>query len=499
MKRPYLVSITRNNRTTKISVFIILLAFCPGVFIESFWSDDYAALMNSNGMVQLLLSDARPTQAALTSLSFSLIDSPQNGWILRCFALVALILVFLFIVKRINKSRQGNIGIFAIAIAFCLPSFQMYIHWSNAWSFLWAALAGLHAFNFWTSSNPIKKLLGVFLLVLALTNYPPAAVFYFATIVVVNVLNGSKASKLINETIQGLYLFVIAAVTSITIVVITLQVFQVRPTGRVRLISLYEIPDKIVWLFTRPITTGLRPFMIDSPAPEFALITAMPIVFILFFGIKVQARLLNESIFRRGFYVAFSLILTLIPLVVTPENQIEFRLISGYCWGITSLAVYFFLIMVDQRFGNPDSMTGVKTTILFTTPIALLLVSVISVNVHYMELFNNSYHKKNAFLNEKISTCFNTGGARNVFILPPKQPFPFHKRLGVFSMSTDLYSGWVAEPNVELILKQRGVSAHVKYFDKRPTNLEERGLDCIIDLEEFRKTLIKIPTKDSEN
>ena len=66
-------------------------------------------------------------------------------------------------------------------------------------------------------------------------------------------------------------------------------------------------------------------------------------------------------------------------------------------------------------------------------------------------------------------------------------------------MSTDLYSGWVAKPNVELILKQRGVSAQVKYFDKRPTNLEDRGRDCIIDLEEFRKILIEIPTKYSGN
>ena len=467
--------------------------------MESFWSDDYAALMNSNGMVQLLLSDARPTQAAVTSLSFSLIGSPQNGWILRCFALVALVLIFLFIAKRIDKSKQGNKGIFAIAIAFCLPSFQMYIHWSTTWSFLWATLAALQAFNFWTSSSPVKKLLGVFLLVLALTNYPPVALFYFATIVVVNVLNGSKASKLINETIQGLFLLAVSAVTSIAIFAITSQVFQVQLTERVRLISVYEIQDKIVWFFTRPITIGLRPFMIDSPAPGFALITAMPVVFILFLGIKAQAQLLNESIFRRGLYCAFSLILTLIPVMVTPENQIEFRMIPGYCWGITSLAVYFFLIMVERQCGKPNSMTWFKTTILFATPIALLLVSVISVNVHYMELFNNSYHKKNAFLNEKISRCFYAGEARNVLIIPPNQPFPSYKRLGVYSMSTDLYSGWVAKPNVELILKQRGVSAQVKYFDKRPTNLEDRGRDCIIDLEEFRKILIEIPTKYSGN
>ena len=117
-------SLNRLNITNAIGVFIILLAYAQGVFRESFWSDDYPAIMDTQGVVDHLLKDARPTAAALFSPSFSLLNGPANAWILRFLALIALLLIFLFISKRINNSKYSNIGKFAIAIAFCSPSFQ---------------------------------------------------------------------------------------------------------------------------------------------------------------------------------------------------------------------------------------------------------------------------------------------------------------------------------------------------------------------------------------
>ena len=484
-----------NNQSTNISLLIILLAFSPGVFMESFWSDDYNSLMNRNEVVDLLLSDARPAQAIATIFGFSIISGPGDAWKLRGLALAAMIFLFLLIAKRINKSRQRSFGIFSIAISFCLPSFQMYIHWAQAWSFLWAALASLLAFRFWATGSVPKKILGILLLVFALTNYPPTALFYFSAIAVINVLNRSSTSKIIKETIQGLYLLVISVVVSLMVVATTLRLTQVHPTGRVSLISIDEVPEKIIWLLTRPITIGLRPFMIDSPAPWFALVTAIPTLVIIFFGIKTQAQFSNESTVVRGFSIVFLLILTLLPLMVTPENQIEFRMISGYCWGITSLVVYFILTMIDEWFVTSKIMSRLRVIIPLIMPITLLFVCILTVNAHYFELFNNSYRQKTTFLETKISKCFNTSEVKKVFILPSKLPFPSVNRLGIFSMSTDLYSGWVAKPNVELILQQRGSRAIVRYLDVRPAVLDFTEGNCIIDLEEFRKILIATPTK----
>ena len=167
-------------------IVIILLAYAPGVFKESFWSDDYPALMDPSSVADHIFRDARPTAAALFSLSFSQLGDPSNAWILRSFALIALLLIFLFVSKQVSKSKHGNLGIFSIAVAFCLPSFQMYIHWSITWFLLWAALASLYAFQLWGSKLISRKIFAVILLGLALTTYPPVALFFFSVIAVVN-------------------------------------------------------------------------------------------------------------------------------------------------------------------------------------------------------------------------------------------------------------------------------------------------------------------------
>ena len=57
-------------------------------------------------------------------------------------------------------------------------------------------------------------------------------------------------------------------------------------------------------------------------------------------------------------------------------------------------------------------------------------------------------------------------------------------------MSTDLASGWVPKPNVDLLIDKRGIEASVQYLEIRPMAGELDSTACIIDLEEFRKSLI---------
>ena len=470
---------------------LILLAYAPGVFRESFWSDDYPALMDTPTVVDHILKDARPTAAALFSISYSLLDGPENAWILRSLALIALLLIFLFISNRITNSRYGNIGIFSIAIAFCLPSFQMYIHWSITWPLLWIALAGLYSFHFWSSKLIIGRVIGVFLLVLALTAYPPVALFFFSAIAVINVLNESKIPKFLSDVVQGLILLIISGIVSILTVIVTMQFASISPNNRVAaILSLSEIPEKILWLLSRPIVVGLRPFLIDSPTPKIALLTALPVLAILLFGIKRQSQHLGESIFHRGFWIVVPLALTLIPLMITSDNQIEFRVLPGYSWGVAALASFFLLRSLESLLQSLIKNERVRGFSLLVAPSALALVAVFTVNSHYVDLFGAPYQKKNAFLNTSISSCVKGGLIKSVSILPPKLPFPSYQRLGVFSMSTDLASEWVPKPNVELLLQQRGINASVVYRATRPLVGEFAATECVIDLEEFRKLLL---------
>lgn len=472
-----------------VGLIVILFAFAPGVFKESFWSDDYPALTDTNALAEHILRDGRPFLAAIVSLSFSLLGSPVNAWILRCLALLALILLYFFISNRVKGSRFAGLGIFSVAVAFCLPSFQMYIHWSVTWFFLWAALLGVYSFHFWSSRDIGRKVFAVILLTLALTIYPPTALFFFAVIAIENTLKESKLTKHISDVVQGFLLLIISGVVAIITVVISLQFASVSPSGRVALLSVSEIPKKILWLASRPLVVGLRPFMIDSPSVKIAIATALPVLVILVLGIRKQSLRLNENPSIRAFWVAVPLLISLTPLMITSDNQIEFRVLPGYCWGIATLSSYFLLEFLETKLNSLRLTTVLKRLSLFIAPLILSLVSVISINSHFSDLFGGPYQKKNAFLNESISACIDHGAVNRFVIIGPKMPFPTFQRLGVFSMSTDLASGWVPIPNLKLLLEQRSIKASVVYHEVRPKAINSLAQDCLIDLEEFRKLL----------
>lgn len=487
----------KNGFTDRFSKFrlggisIILFAYAPGVFKESFWSDDYPALMDSGSVANHIFRDARPTAAALFSMSFSHLGGPSNGWVLRSFALIALLLIFLFISKRVSESMHGNLRIISIAVALCLPSFQMYIHWSITWFFLWAALAGLWAFKLWCSKPISRKIIAVFLLTLALTTYPPAALFFFSVIAVVNTLNQSRIAKYISDVLQGLILLAISTLIAITTAFSAMYLAGVSPNSRVALLSVSKIPEKVGWLISRPMVVGLRPFLIDSPAPMLAIITALPVLLIIALGVRRQSAKLDEKIVNRFFWIALPLILSLIPIIITSDNQIEFRVLPGYSWGIAVLSSYFLLVMVADWVNSLKMSERFRVAALFITPSILAAIGIVSINMHYSDLFEAPYRMKNVFLNARITACLESGAMKSVIILPPKAPFPSLPRLGVFSMSTDLASDWVPKPNVELLLNERNFSVPVTYLDVRPLKVQAVTTECVIDLEEFRKLLIK--------
>ena len=282
----------------------------------------------------------------------------------------------------------------------------------------------------------------------------------------------------------------ISGLFSILIAAMTLQISDVSANKRVTILSFSQIPQKIVWFLTRPLVVGLRPFMIDSPSPKIALITSLPIIVILFLGIRRQSRHLGGSLFNRAFWSAVPLVLSLVPIMITFDNQIEFRVLPGYCWGIAVLATYFLLLFIDSFLDAHIRNTNQKASASILVATILVLIGILSTNSHYIDLIGSPYHKKNAFLNSKISSCLVHGPISEVIIIPPKIPFPSLPRLGMFSMSTDLASGWVPKPNVDLLLKERGIRATAQYLDIRPKDGHKMITGCIIDLEEFRLSLI---------
>ncbi len=477
------------NKYNVTGLFLIFIAYSLGVFKESFWSDDYAALMDRPGFVNHVLKDARPTSAGILSLGFSLLKDPANAWVLRLLALNGLLLIFLLVERSIKNSTHYVVGVFSVAVALCIPSLQMYVHWTITWHFVWAALAGVYSFRLWSSGQTSRRILAVLFLMFALTAYPPAALFYFSVIAVTNVMNGSKGSKFIGETIQGLILLIISGIVSFLGVFTFMQLANISANSRVRLVSVSQIPHKVLWLLTRPIVIGLRPFTIDSPAPLLAAATSLPVLVILFFGILRQSRQLQERFLYRAVAITLPLVLTLVPIIVTSDDEIEFRLLPGYCWGVAAIGVFYLLIATKSLLANINASRSLERGVLLMISTILSLVAVGTLNLHYLQFFYGPYQKKTSFLNEKITSCVNARSIDRVVIVPPAEPFPSFRRLGVFSMSTDLASPWVPIPNVELLLRERRIVVPVVYLGSRPFNMKAANTDCMIDLDEFRKSL----------
>jgi hypothetical protein len=489
----FIMAITEKLRyLTKVQAMGLLLifaAYAPGVLKESFWSDDYPALVDTPGIVDHLLRDARPTSAGLISVSFSMLGSPQNAWLLRLLALLGISILYIVISRYLSLPKNSIIANISIAIAFCIPTFQMYVHWAIAWIYAWALLMSVLAFIFWRSEVSWKKVFGVIFLVAALTTYPPAALFYLALISVKGVFINSRSREILTELFQGLLLLLISLVFASIFIFFSMRLSHVVASNRVSLITLSDIPHKIVWLVSRPIVIGLRPFLIDSPRPIWALATTVPILFALFVGLKRQSSRIGESYLARGVVIALPLLLSLIPIAITADNQIEFRILPGYCWGILSISTFLLVSEVQSTLAKTPWREMLKKSISFVVVALISFVAVLTTNLHYWQLFGDPYQKKTIFLTKEISSCALSGNFNSVLILPPKTAFPSLPRLGVFSTVTDLASGWVPEPNVQILLKQKHLRASTTYLLIRPSKVSSKDGVCLIDLQNYRNLL----------
>jgi hypothetical protein len=473
-----------------VGISILFLAYAQGVFKESLWSDDYATLVNREAMADLQMSDGRLLGALIIPQSFRLIGEPSNIWILRSLGLLGLIILYFQTIRQIKNDKSQEIALISVAIAFCTPGFQMYVHWATTWPYLWASIAGVFGFHCWKHDSKQKKFIGVFLLVIAIMTYPPAALFYFALSLVSQIINEVPTKLIVKDLISGIKLLFTSGVTAAFITLITLDALNIQRTERVRFINNSEILEKLFWFLTRPIVTGLRPFFIDSPEAYWAGLSILPAAVIILLGIKTQARNLNESFLNRFVIFSISVCMPLIPILISPENQIEFRFILFYSWTIAVLSIYFLIVKLKQMIiikGWKDDCIRAFTWILLSL---FALAAAVNVNLRYDELFGNSYKKKNTFLNKSIQSCVEQDTIRSVSLMAPAGDFPRKNNLGVYSLQTDLYGPWVSIPNLRLVLNGKNLDVPITYYEER-TSLsgmsDSRFKDCLIDLEEFRK------------
>lgn len=486
LKTPFkgiVASFNSSNRKSPGKVLgglFLIVGYSYGVFQESFWSDDYPSLVNPHGTYKEVFGDARPLFGLLTKYSFIAIGEPQFAWILRLISLAGLLILYSMIISKLG-SENWRIPIF-VAVGFSLPSFQMYLLWAGCWPHVWTIIISLNAYQYW-SRNSIKfKALGICLMGFSFSIYPPSTFFTFSYLFLLAWYKKYSLSEIIYEFRKLVTLFFVGCSTGLAGSMALMHIFEVERNSRVGVVTLTELPMKVIWVITRPVVVGFRPFMIDSPSAIVALCSSLPFIFLYLASIYLQSRTLKENFLKRATVLSAILFSSLIPLLIVKDNQFEFRTIAGFSWGILILCLIFLQ--------ETKSLSNFKFGKFMSNVLILLMtfVGIFSINMNFKELFRDPYVIKNHFLESEILRCKQDSNVRSILVLNALEPYPTRNRLGVYSTVTDLAHAWVIRPNMTILSKKLDVDLPI-FFS--PSLGKKSSGQCLIDLEKFRILLVK--------
>ena len=473
------------TKSGKLSLALVLSAsYLFGVVYLNLWSDDFAALTDNKSNSIHMLRDARPVSALILFLTFELVKFNMFFVVLfKLLSLVGLILVGHFLLKHLPRDFENKwvMGLI-VGIGLCHPSFQVQIHWLHMWLTPWLTLLSLYSYHAWCRQGYRNKVTGLFLLTTVLLAYPPMA-FWIFSYAALKYLYGSKDKKLIFRAMfKQVNLFIVSYAFSAIISRLILYFFALTLNERVRFVSPNEFAEKIEWFITRPIVTSFRPFMIDSPSPIFAIISATP--FIVFLGYHLYKELWSklglqsDKLFLLLLYLIWLFILPAAHLLVTSNNQFEFRMVPSLNFSVVYLVGISLFKMIE------------KCHLLKIFVIVMLLATtIVLTNIRFFELMYKPFNSNLTFFQNEIRQCDKQQIAQGFVILDSKAPFPHHKRLGDFSIVSDLEYPWVAKGFLTYYLRVHHIQS-IEFSAASNSNIFSESLFCEIDIEVYRQLLL---------
>jgi hypothetical protein len=425
--------------------------------------------------------DLRPGQGIMVYFGFeTIVNDPQNIWILKFLSLLGLLVLYHLVISRIHESKRSWFVVTGTAVGFCITPFQMYVHWATCWYFTWVAVFGICAYSVYRRKGWLNKAIAIIILAICISTYPITAYSFVIFYSVIALINEINKREVIKEVITQIWFAIQATIISIFCSLQILRLKNLEPNSRVEFVTIDNIPEKLLWLITRPMVIGLRPFQVSSPSPFEALLSIIPWIILL----TIYALIVNRKVFPIKWESVLLPVLlvavSLAPLVVTSDNQFEFRLIPSYSWMVV---VFIFILLERVR----RSLKPIKLPINLVAS-TLVIIALTTTNLTYYNFFLNPYRAKTQFLSEALSKCDNLGTTESVVILRPVNDFPSLLNLGILSQSTDLMSDWVPVANVKVVGESLGIKlGAVTYPTKR---VESEDSNCYVDLEEYRQEIL---------
>lgn len=431
----------------------LLLVYAFGVFSKSAWSDDYSGILDPGAIGLHAIKDGRLIHGWSIDFFFSHFNTVQSLTFIRMFGLAGLILLNDLLIRKFLGVQSSSAVVVASTVAFTLPSFQFSAHWAGAFGFSWTAYLAILGFMLFNENTGLKKSLGYLVFLLSLFAYPLMSFFIFPFIYTVWLIRGAPIKALFKDTLVAIFLFVSGAVISFVLTAIYLNVKGLAFNDRVALVAISDIPSKIVFFFTRPFALTYRPFLIDSPTLSNLLLTLIVFSTFLIF-LFWQKWKSFRAVFAHTLTLNLFFIASLLPLLVTSDNQVEMRLVSANTWLFCFVLVYLFL-RLQTTIGVKVDFFKSKSQVV--TISFLLLLGFLTINQNFWQLYHEPFQEKQRFFQAQISSCTDAQIESGIVITSRTIPWPQKNLIGAYSQSTDLESEWVPVSAVIQYLKDSNI------------------------------------------
>lgn len=469
----------------KVNLRLTLSLMCAygfGVVYLTFWTDDFAGIADNQANSLHMIKDTRPLGALLLYITFEVVKFDFLFVVVfKLLGLIGIIALGHFLLNNLVSPRVTRPELAVIiSIGLCLPAFQVQAHWLHMWLTSWLALASLLSYRSWILGRRFRAIVllaGVFL------TYPPMAFWIFTFGGLTFFLSKKDSKKGLKELSDQVILFIFGFLLSRLVSLLVIKNLDAAVNDRVGFVSFTDVSTKMIWYITRPLVSAFRPFMIDSPSDQFAFVTAFPFIS-LFFGLLINSFVSRNNSAKENFsqiflFCIWIMIFSSAHILVTSNNQFEFRMVSNLHFAILFFILYGLIQLKLLR--------GARKKFLL---ISLLVISISTVNIRYYDLMFVPFKLKNEFIKSELIKCNSSDEYKGVHVITPSIAFPMHDRLGDFSIVTDLSYSWVLEGSIIYVVESGNFhkfsNSQIQIDDKRTTNKE---LFCAVDLNNFQKEL----------
>lgn len=457
------------------SLVVIFFLYLPLILKEQIFSDEYDLIGTGSGLAQHIREDGRPVASLVYKFMAIIVDDPSDLKLLRIFSLISALILLKLLSREFLKVESATYAQIIIISSLFLPSFVLFINWAMLSYFMISTTLSFVAFGLWASTKLYSRLTAVFLQILVLLIYPPAAFTAFALYGSILTISNDTFQFGFKKILNWMFLNLIAGTLAIALVVVDSMQNDIVLNERVEFVGPVNLTEKVAWLVSRPLLISTRFFDIRSPSSTSAALSFMLFVLIILLG-YIHKFKSWKIVFKKIVLFLFSLILSLAPIALSVDNQFDYRLILGPSVAIYIIFLYMLINLIHKKY--PRNYTS------FYVVIIALFLGIFSMYSHSTKLFIEPYHSKKEIIAKALSDCFSKNSRPSrITLIQSEKKFDQRMNLGLFSMKTDLASEWVPKPSFELALVELSLPSIP--VDYQPPGSKVSPKDCRIDMEMF--------------